>query len=64
MKYNCCLNREKFRWLLLHVQMITDVGLLVVIHPFRETKLAGYLLYSIWLHIASMQQYSSSEHHD
>ena len=44
--------------------MITGVGLLVVIHPFRETKLVGYLLYSMWLHIASIQQYSSAEHHD
>ena len=43
LKYNYCLNREKFRWLLIHVQMITGVGLLVVIHPFREAKLAGYL---------------------
>ena len=24
---NYCLNREEFRWLLLHVQMITGVGL-------------------------------------
>ena len=24
-KYNYCLNREKFSWLLLHVQMITGV---------------------------------------
>ena len=38
-KYNYCLNREKFRWL--HVQMITGVGLLVVIYPFQETKLVG-----------------------
>ena len=37
---------EKF----LHVQnlMITAVGQLVVIYPFQETKLVGYLLYSTW----------------
>ena len=45
-KYNYCLNREKFGWL--HLQMITAVGLLVVIRPFQETKLVGYLLYSTW----------------
>ena len=38
-KYNYCLNREKFSWLLLH--QITGVGLLVVIYPFRKTKLVG-----------------------
>ena len=47
MKYNYCLNREKFRWLFLHVQMIAGVGLLVVVHPFQETKVVGYLFYSV-----------------
>ena len=33
LKYNYCLKREKFRWLLLHIQMIAGVGLLVVMYP-------------------------------
>ena len=40
-KYNYCLKREKFRWLLLHVQMIAGVGLLVAMYPFRKTKVFG-----------------------
>ena len=34
MEYNYCLNQEKFRKLLLCVQMITGVGLWIVIYPF------------------------------
>ena len=62
MKCNYCINSEKFRWLLLHVQMIAGVGLLVVIYPFQETKLVGYLLYSAYSTVASIQLYSSAEH--
>ena len=42
--------------------MIAGVGLLVVVHPFQETKLVGYTYCTLHI-VASIQLYSSTEHH-